>query len=299
MPSLINMTPQTQLIIEALVAVILIGILGYILVQIYGRTPSNNGGDTSQCQQETTYFPGLGGGCITCNSDNPNSDQTCWGTKQDCINGTFKEIQNGKGLCFCKSPWFGQKCNKQCDQNVKCKSGKCNLTTFSCIGQSGCKCPDGQTCSDGQTCDSCLGNRGPKFPDCSLQYYEDPPGTKYGDPDATMLPLQCMPMHITSSETINAACSGTYGPLAYYEDVEGDRCTDSGFWGQHGESPCTQFLGNHVQFLCHVPKYYANPNWEQPFKSPCQYAVSHPPGLPYDYYETNPFIPPGYQPITS
>jgi len=229
------MNPQTKLILEILAVIILVSILGYVVVKIYG-----GGSDTpsaANChpgtKRDATY------GCVTCSGD-PNSDQSCWVSKTACKHGSFLETSGGKGVCSCIAPYFGANCDQMCSSNVPCPTGsKC--VGGKCVGGSTCNCPEGQTCSDGKTCDTCLPGRGPPG-DCSKKLFSKP----------IILYNQCKRSGLwTTDSTINQQCKQNFGPRAEMSTYSGENYASD-------PNPCG---GTQERYVCKVPKYYADSSW--------------------------------------
>jgi hypothetical protein len=232
-------SPTTKLILEGIFAFILIGVLIWMFIKIYGGTSSNNG---TTCWPGTKYSEKFGG-CITCDGD-PSVITACrkCSNNTECNGGTCAPVtQGGKGVCLCPKGFFGTNCEKECDDKVPCKTGKCQ--NGRCV-KTTCECSNGKSCSAGDTsCRVCAPNRGPKFPECSRKLFQNEP-IKVGTSG-------CWDPSIHSKETLNKHCIDEYGSTASYAGL----CTGS-------KDGCSGFFDDTDELICNVKSYWAYPSFE-------------------------------------
>jgi len=228
------MSPQTQAIIEGIVAIGLVVVLAYMLVKMYGGGGTGNG---THCQPGTYPYQGF---CIGC-----ENVSDCHVTKHGgCVNGGVWQPldQTGTiGFCSCPAPYFGKRCEKECNSEIKCPTGTCQ--DGACISAK-CKCPDGQTCAPGSSkCTKCLPGRGPGYPDCSKKLFNEP--------IVSGLPNCISVAGGYSQDSLKTKCKKIYGNSASV--IPRSNAVEA-FCG-YGCAPGFGYR------QCYVPEYYANSNF--------------------------------------
>lgn len=274
------MSPTTQYIIEGIVAFVLIGVIGYILVQVFGG--GGGGGGGGSCWPGTQKYQAGGDYCFSCDpSQSPC--QTCTTSNPGaCLNGgaCVAITDSGIGACNCVSPYFGANCEKVCDETlgIKCQNGG------TCVnGQ--CRCPSGYEgvqcetkstipCSP-STCQppGCI-YQGPGQCSCLNDGYITSPNSttrcntcrsdrfpKPDDPNQWALPctqkLFTTPIKVTlpycatgwDAATADSRCKQTFGSSASYTGK--DR-------GQGNPDQCSEGCDLGASYArCNIPSYYA------------------------------------------
>lgn len=263
-----------------IIIVIFIFIILTIFLGIYvtsGKTggggSGGGGGDTHKCPDGQTWFPQYGnkGVCLKCD---PN-DKNCGicSTDNDCKNDgkCVIYIKGNKGFCNCKSPYFGDTCEKICtvDGN-QCKNGSvctdngtCNCATApgwtgdfcdkhtNCTAENcqepnciydektnTCSCKDGWTSTNEdlpKLCTVCSKGMGPKG-QCDRVYFDIP---------ISIATEKCYDTDLHSSDTLKQYCKNDFGQSATQRGKT-YKC--------HNDSDCSP-TSNHI--ICDIPQYYA------------------------------------------
>jgi len=249
------MSPTTQYIIEGIVAFVLIGIIGYILVQVFGGGGGGGGGNGCPPQTPISFQ----GNCYSC--DPTSSDcQTCniHGSPSCQNGGTCNQMTtNGNGVCACKPPFFGKNCENICSTTVPCKNNG------TCVNGK-CQCPSGfggPDCSQSQPCTS----NNCQLPGCNISTcacnpgFANDPNNPTGEKCTICAPGYGGP-NCSQKEFTVPIVVGTQSPTAFGQNPNWECQQDFGPAASYAGTACTSGLGQYL--ACNIPGFIANSNFD-------------------------------------